>query len=176
MTDLHKADLEFFEEAKRGFESNPRLETYRNEDKTFIALRYGEDRDCIQVYQLGEEIAFIHQYMQPAPPLVLVGEQEPIVIEMSDRTTPGGIAGRTISGKHMRSEKEIELDEKLAISILKAHPNGLVLRQLNHELRSMGYSRWTNGSASGYMRSMINKGLPIERMGYGRYRYTGGGE
>lgn len=61
------------EEAKKAFEENARLETYRDEFDTLIALRYGMDRDCIQVYKLCEEIGFFANIMKKAPELY-VGE------------------------------------------------------------------------------------------------------
>lgn len=57
------------EEAKKAFDENYRLETYRNESDTLIALRYGMDRDCIKIYELGEEVGFFANIMNIAPPL-----------------------------------------------------------------------------------------------------------
>lgn len=61
--DLKKEHLEFFEEAKEAFNDRPRLETYRNEDETFIALRYGMDRDSMLVFSLDTKVAFLHNVL-----------------------------------------------------------------------------------------------------------------
>lgn len=53
--------LAFMEEAKTDFEENVRQESYRDENAGLIALRYGPDRDCIMVFELGEEVAFFAQ-------------------------------------------------------------------------------------------------------------------
>lgn len=57
------------EEAKKVFENNHRYETYRNEINTLIALRYGMDRDCIRIFELGDEIGFFANIMKIAPKL-----------------------------------------------------------------------------------------------------------
>lgn len=71
---ITKKHLAFLEEAKAAFEENVRLETYRNKDEEFIALRYGADRDCIQIFELGEEVGFFVQMMDKAPDLILSTE------------------------------------------------------------------------------------------------------
>lgn len=59
---IKKMHLDFVQEAKEAFETNEKLETYRNEDDSLIALRMGKDRDCVLVYELGECIAnFVQQ-------------------------------------------------------------------------------------------------------------------
>jgi hypothetical protein len=60
--------LDFLDEAREAFMKNEILETYWDKD-TFdlIALRFGMDRDCVLVYELGEEIANFVQQMNPAP-------------------------------------------------------------------------------------------------------------
>lgn len=73
MTQIYKEHLDFLVEAKQEFESNERLETYRNASESLIALRYGMDRDCIQIYKLGEEVGFFANIMPKAPELY-VGE------------------------------------------------------------------------------------------------------
>lgn len=57
------------EAAKKEFENNLRLETYRNESNTLIALRYGMDRDCIQIFELGDKVGFFANIMKIAPKL-----------------------------------------------------------------------------------------------------------
>lgn len=74
MTMIYREHLDFMEEAKQAFENNQRLDTYRNDGDTLIALRYGMDRDCIRIYKLGEEIGFFANIMSKAPELY-VGEQ-----------------------------------------------------------------------------------------------------
>ena len=59
--------LSFLEEAKQIFEKNSRRETHQNEEGTLIALRFGEDRDCINIFELGEEVAFFTQQTDPSP-------------------------------------------------------------------------------------------------------------
>lgn len=72
---VYPDDLDFLEEAKDAFNNNFRLETYRNTEDTHIALRYGLDRDCIQIYKLGEEVMFANNIMNKAPQLVVDGEK-----------------------------------------------------------------------------------------------------
>jgi hypothetical protein len=65
---INKAHLAIMEEARNAFENNSLLETYGNKDDyDLIALRFGEDRDCVQIYELGEDIANFVQQMAPAP-------------------------------------------------------------------------------------------------------------
>ncbi|MEK4149042.1 hypothetical protein NST02_18425 [Robertmurraya sp. FSL W8-0741] len=65
MTQITKRHLDFVQEAKEAFEARPLLETYHGHD--LIALRMGVDRDCINVYELGDEIANFVQQMEPNP-------------------------------------------------------------------------------------------------------------
>ncbi|MBO1003147.1 hypothetical protein [Pseudogracilibacillus auburnensis] len=69
MTQIYREHLDFMEEAKNAFEANERLETCTNADGTLIALRYGVDRDCIQIHELGEQIGFFANIMRKAPKL-----------------------------------------------------------------------------------------------------------
>jgi len=57
MTQIKLRHLEFLERAKREFNQNVLLETWRDEGD-LIALRHGADRDCIHIFELGEEVAF----------------------------------------------------------------------------------------------------------------------
>jgi hypothetical protein len=59
--------LAFLEECKSIFSKNGRRETHQNIEGTLIALRYGEDRDCIKIIETGEEIAFFAQQIDPCP-------------------------------------------------------------------------------------------------------------
>ncbi|MFD1335774.1 hypothetical protein ACFQ4N_09460 [Oceanobacillus iheyensis] len=65
MTQISKEHLEFVEEAKKEFNSNPLLETYRNGDDSLIALRMGKDRDCVMVYKLNGCVANFIQQLNP---------------------------------------------------------------------------------------------------------------
>lgn len=65
--ELYKKDLEFYEEAKKVFGDNDHLETYRDENDEYIALRRGMDRDCIQIFKLDGEVAFFNNVMEPKP-------------------------------------------------------------------------------------------------------------
>ena len=54
----------FFEEALTAFEEDEKLQTYRDKDNKFIALRRGVARDCVQVFKLDGEIAFLHNIIE----------------------------------------------------------------------------------------------------------------
>lgn len=65
---ITKNHLAFVQEAKEAFEARPLYETYWNKDDyDLIALRMGMDRDCVIVYELGDEIANFVQQMEPNP-------------------------------------------------------------------------------------------------------------
>ena len=68
--------LNFLEESKKAFSENPRYETYRNDNDTLIALRYGVDRDCIQIFELGEEVGFFAQQIGLSPKLMVEDSSE----------------------------------------------------------------------------------------------------
>jgi hypothetical protein len=59
---ITKEVMEFVEKAKEEFENNPELETYRGDG--YIALRYGLNRDCILVYELGNEVGLFAQWIE----------------------------------------------------------------------------------------------------------------
>lgn len=65
MTQITKEHLDFMDEARYAFLYNPRLETFRNEDNTLIALRRGFDRDCIEIHKLDGRVATFVQQMPP---------------------------------------------------------------------------------------------------------------
>lgn len=71
MTNIYQEDLDFLEESKKEFQKNSRYETYRNESETHIALRYGEGRDCILIFKLGEKVLFANNIMPKAPQLLV---------------------------------------------------------------------------------------------------------
>jgi fructosamine-3-kinase len=65
---ITKNHLAFVEHAARAFEANPLYETFRHPSYgNLVALRMGEDRDCVNVYELGDEIANFVQQMEPCP-------------------------------------------------------------------------------------------------------------
>jgi hypothetical protein len=66
---ITRTHLAFMEEAAAAFASNSRWETYQDKDAEYIALRFGMDRDCIKIYQLGEEVGFFANVMEKAPQL-----------------------------------------------------------------------------------------------------------
>ncbi|TYS68684.1 hypothetical protein FZC76_06985 [Sutcliffiella horikoshii] len=60
--------LQFVGKAKDAFQNNPLLETYRDHPRSeMIALRMGADRDCVHVFELGDEVANFVQQMDPQP-------------------------------------------------------------------------------------------------------------
>ncbi|WP_342515436.1 hypothetical protein [Sutcliffiella sp. FSL R7-0096] len=60
--------LLFVEKAKNAFQNNLLLETYRDHPTSeMIALRMGADRDCVHVFELGDEVANFVQQMDPQP-------------------------------------------------------------------------------------------------------------
>ncbi|MGN7359977.1 hypothetical protein ACTHPF_26730 [Paenibacillus sp. SAF-054] len=61
MKQIYPRHLEFVNEAARAFEDHLTLETYMNKDGDLIALRFGLDRDCVKVYELGEPVGFFVQ-------------------------------------------------------------------------------------------------------------------
>lgn len=68
---IEQCHLDFLEQAKEAFEVRPDFCTFRNGthdgNDTLIALRYGADRDCILIYELGDCIGNFVQQMKPAP-------------------------------------------------------------------------------------------------------------
>ena len=71
MNQITRQHLNFLQEAGLAFEENQRLETYRDKENQFIALRYGLDRDCIWIYELGDDVGFFANIMAKAPQLIL---------------------------------------------------------------------------------------------------------
>ncbi|MDN4525356.1 hypothetical protein [Fictibacillus fluitans] len=64
---ISKHHLAFVEAAREAFEQNPVLETFQHPDYSYIALRMGEDRDCIEILEVHDCIANFVQQMDPAP-------------------------------------------------------------------------------------------------------------
>lgn len=71
---IYQIDLDFLEEAKRVFKENPRMETYRNDDETHIALRYGMYRDGVLIFKLNEKVGHFAEVMDRVPELILKEE------------------------------------------------------------------------------------------------------
>ncbi|PAD73942.1 hypothetical protein [Paenibacillus campinasensis] len=69
MKEITPKHLAFVDEAAKAFEDNPKYETYYNADRDLIALRFGADRDCIKVYELGEPVGFFVQQVTIRTPL-----------------------------------------------------------------------------------------------------------
>lgn len=67
MTQITNEHLNFLREAISEFERFPFRETFRNEDETLIALRMGEDRDCVMIYKLDGYVANFVQQISPVP-------------------------------------------------------------------------------------------------------------
>jgi hypothetical protein len=107
-TNMHitKRHLGFLEEAKAIFESNPKQVTHQNDDKDLIALRYGADRDCIKIHELGEEIGFFAQMMDKSPELVVPFKYEQI-------QWFGGEMEKQMKANHYKGKWENIVDELL---------------------------------------------------------------
>ncbi|QXE02798.1 hypothetical protein [Terribacillus sp. DMT04] len=69
MSYITQEHLDFLNEANQAFDNDIGLTTYRNEELGLIALRRGVERDCIQVLNLGEEVAFFAEQLKSAPHL-----------------------------------------------------------------------------------------------------------
>ncbi|KJD42463.1 hypothetical protein [Paenibacillus terrae] len=67
MKQITPRHLTFLKEAAEAFEGNDRWETYTNKEEDLIALRYGVDRDCIKVIELGDKVAFFVQVISASP-------------------------------------------------------------------------------------------------------------
>lgn len=65
--ELHQRHLYFIERAKVFFEEDHRRVTYFTRDDELIALRYGDDNDCIRLFELGAERCFFHSIMKKCP-------------------------------------------------------------------------------------------------------------
>lgn len=68
MSQIFEHHLEFLEECKKAFNENLLLETFSNEDGTLIGLRYGADRDCVKIIELGQEVALFAQAIDKTDP------------------------------------------------------------------------------------------------------------
>lgn len=58
---ISQEHLDFLDMARGAFASDPLLETFMHKPYSLIALRYGTDRDCIRILELGDEVAFFKQ-------------------------------------------------------------------------------------------------------------------
>lgn len=61
MKQITPTHLAFVDEAAKAFEDHLNWEIYMNKEGDLIALRFGYDRDCIKVYELGEPVGFFVQ-------------------------------------------------------------------------------------------------------------------
>jgi hypothetical protein len=73
--ELTKEHLDFYQECKEVFERLYKRETHINEEGTLIGLRYGADRDCIRIYDLGPERAFFHNVLEKCPTMTIRVEE-----------------------------------------------------------------------------------------------------
>jgi hypothetical protein len=94
MNYIRQEHLDFMQEAKQAFTDNARLETYRNTDDTFIALRQGQDRNCIEVFALTPGSLFFENIMDKAPKLIV----QPTVELRPSRPTTLTYKGVKITG------------------------------------------------------------------------------
>ena len=113
MIQINPGQLLFVAEAARVFQTDFRRETHVNEAGTLIALRYGVDRDCVAVYELGDSIAnFVQQIAYPSP------------------------APREVIARFA-----IQMEEQLAANELKGGwenaANGFMLRELEKNLNKL---------------------------------------
>ncbi|GIO57966.1 hypothetical protein [Paenibacillus cineris] len=65
MKQITARHLTFLQIAINVFETDVLRETHWNTDRDLVALRYGTDRDCIQIFELGEEVGFFSQMIPP---------------------------------------------------------------------------------------------------------------
>lgn len=63
MSQINKKHLDFLNECKWMFSEEILIETNISKDGSLIALRYGRDRDCIKILELGEEVGFFAQML-----------------------------------------------------------------------------------------------------------------
>lgn len=90
MTYIRQEHLEFLQEAKQAFTDNARMETYRNADDTFIALRQGQDRNCIEVFALTPGSLFFENIMDKSPRLVVFPDKDVLPPEPAGNPPPNG--------------------------------------------------------------------------------------
>ncbi|GKV66722.1 MULTISPECIES: hypothetical protein [unclassified Sporosarcina] len=68
MIQIKKEHLNFAASAAIGFSENKNWETYQDADYPgLLALRMGADRDCVEVYEIGKEVANFVQMLEPQP-------------------------------------------------------------------------------------------------------------
>lgn len=72
---ITKRHLSFLNEAAGVFAGNVQRETFWNNDSDLLALRYGEDRDCIRIFEMGSEVGFFAQMIKPSPYVSSVREE-----------------------------------------------------------------------------------------------------
>lgn len=60
--EISREDVEFMDEAVKVFEEDPTVIFRISKDELSIALRWGAGNDCIKLYRLNGEYAFIANY------------------------------------------------------------------------------------------------------------------
>lgn len=78
MSQINKKHLDFLEECREAFDSEILRETHFEKGGDLIGLRYGVDRDCIRMFELGEEIALFTKMVKPTDAdeyIVSIGEK-----------------------------------------------------------------------------------------------------
>lgn len=63
MIQISKEHIKFAQSAALLFDGNIQAETLTSNDEDLIALRYGMDRDCVAIYELGKPIANFVQHV-----------------------------------------------------------------------------------------------------------------
>lgn len=58
---ITKRHLSFLQESQKVFNAEILRTTHINDDGDLIALRYGANRDCIKIIEIGEEVGFFSQ-------------------------------------------------------------------------------------------------------------------
>lgn len=118
MTQINKKHLIFLQEAKEGFETNPKWKTYRDDYDTYIALRTGADDDCIEIYELGDRVAsFVQQLEVKEPSIVGTTLNEGVITETE--TDFYGVK------THIVESKKSDLIAGDSVVLLKNNPKGI---------------------------------------------------
>lgn len=68
--------MEFLEEAKGQFKAFEGLQTYRDTERRFIALRDGTNRNDIHIFELGPEVGYFEDQLENSALVVRKKEAE----------------------------------------------------------------------------------------------------